>query len=157
MNNDCPFCDPEVVNIAFAEESGFYAVYNHAPVVTGHSLVIPNKHVTDLLHLNSKEYADFFAFARKVVVFLNNYYNTSEFDMTIQQGENAGQSVAHLHLHILPRKANDLPEGEEWFHKLNEDEFTTLDSKTYLSNEELQSISRKLRIAWKAVIGEQKV
>ncbi len=155
MNNNCPFCDPEVVNIAFAEGLGFYAVYNHAPVVTGHCLVIPFKHTTDLLALDTREYTNFFAFAREVVVFLNSYYSTSEFDMSIQQGENAGQSVAHLHMHILPRKANDLPQGEEWFHKLNEDEFTSLDSTKFLSDEELKSISRKLRIAWQAGLNKK--
>lgn len=150
MKVDCPFCNSKVVDIAFAKESNFYAVYNHAPIVQGHCMIIPFEHHEDILSLNDEEYTSFFLFARKVTRFLNQIYTTHEFDWSIQQGKNAGQSVPHLHLHIIPRKAKDLPEGEEWYHKLNEDEFTTLDSNRFLKDEELNQISDSLRKQYNA-------
>lgn len=148
MEGSCPFCNPDVINIAFARESGFYAVYNHAPIVPGHSLIIPFEHHVNLFDLDQSSYNQLFSFAREVTRFLLDQFGTDEFDMSLQQGENAGQSVAHLHLHIIPRKKNDLPEGEEWYHKLNEDEFKTLDSNRFLSDEELNKISNTLRQEW---------
>jgi bis(5'-adenosyl)-triphosphatase len=148
MEETCPFCNPDVVAIAFARESQYYAVYNHAPVVPGHSLIIPFEHHVNVMDLDDASYASMFTFAREVTRFLLDQFGTTEFDMSLQQGENAGQSVEHLHLHIIPRKKNDLPDGEEWYHKLNEDEFNTLDSNRFLSDEELKRISTTLREEW---------
>lgn len=148
MDESCPFCNPDVVGMAFARQSGFYAVYNHAPIVPGHSLIIPLEHHVDIMGLDELTYLSMFSFAREVTRFLLGQFGTYEFDMSLQQGENAGQSVAHLHLHIIPRKKNDLPVGEEWYHKLNEDEFKTLDSNRFLSDDELKKISDSLRQEW---------
>jgi bis(5'-adenosyl)-triphosphatase len=148
QKDECPFCNPEVVSSAFAEESGFYAIYNHAPVVPGHSMIIPFRHVSDMFDLSDNEYTVLFLFARKVTSFLTKYFDTGEFDISLQQGSNAGQSVDHLHLHIIPRRANDLPFGEEWFHKLDEEKHNLLDSGKFLNNEELKQLSNSLRNSW---------
>ncbi len=118
MNQECPFCNEEVTNEAFAEGNDCIAIYNHAPIVEGHSLVIPKKHITNLLSMSDEEYSNIFHFTRKVTAFLTDHYNTPEFDLTIQQGQNAGQSIEHLHLHIIPRRYNDLPQGVEWYDKM---------------------------------------
>lgn len=151
QDNKCPFCNPEVVTSAFAQESGFFAIYNHAPVVPGHSMIVPFKHLSDMFELSDKEYIELFKFARKVTSFLIRYFDTKEFDISLQQGFNAGQSVDHLHLHIIPRKANDLPSGEEWFHKLDEEKHNLLDSGRFLNNEVLKSTSEKLKNAWNSM------
>lgn len=145
---DCPFCKNDVIAHSFANESGYYAIYNHAPVTYGHSLIIPDKHVTDLLLLPEAEFIQLFKFARKVMGFLNDFFMTSEFDMSLQQGVNAGQSIEHLHLHLIPRRENDLPFGEEWFQKLSENQLSTLDSKVLLDDEVFKEISDKLRSTW---------
>ncbi len=146
---NCPFCRQDVVNTAFASESGFIAIYNHAPIVPGHSMIIPLKHVGDVMELSEEEYTNMFLFARKVMKFLNSYFKTTEFDMSLQQGHNAGQSVEHVHLHLIPRHPFDLKPGEEWYHKLMEKEYRSLDSDHILSNTALKNISEKLKTAWK--------
>ncbi|MFA6949103.1 MAG: HIT domain-containing protein [Lentimicrobiaceae bacterium] len=148
MENNCPFCNPEVVATSFADESGFFAIYNHAPVVPGHSMVIPFKHCQDLMELTDDEFDLLFRFVRKITCFLNQYFKTTQFDWSLQQGIAAGQSVSHMHVHIIPRKVHDLPEGQEWYFKLNEDEFRSLDSKSFLSTDELNEMSDRLRKAW---------
>jgi bis(5'-adenosyl)-triphosphatase len=145
---NCPFCNSDVTDLAFAKKNELYAIYSHAPVVPGHSLIIPAKHLTDLFELSDADYKELFLFARDVIKFLNNFFKTNEFDLSLQQGRNAGQSVDHLHLHILPRKHNDLSEGTEWYHKINEDQYISLDSKKIISDEKLKDISEQLRQAW---------
>ncbi len=148
MRTACPFCNPEVVKRSFANESGYYALYSHAPVTPGHSLIIPYKHSTDMFNLSEDEYVELFKFARRVMQFLNTYYKTNEFDISLQQGNNAGQSIEHLHLHLIPRKMNDLPKEMEWYQKLNENQLITLDSKILLDEVEFNMISEELRKAW---------
>lgn len=148
MKNECPFCNSNVTSGAFAEEDNFIALYNHAPVVPGHSLIIPVRHVTNMFDLSDNEYINLFLFARKIVDFLNKYFITDEFDLSLQQGINAGQSVEHLHLHIIPRHANDIPDSEEWFHKLNKVKPNLLDSGRFLDNEEMIHMSELLREEW---------
>lgn len=145
---DCPFCSSAVTNLAFAQRNNFFAIYNHAPVVPGHSLIIPSFHIINIFELSDNEYKELFLFARDVMGFLNSFFQTDEFDISLQQGKNAGQSVAHLHLHLLPRKEKDIEDGTEWFHKLNEDQYKTLDSKAIISDSQLKEISLKLRQAW---------
>lgn len=148
MKNECPFCNPNVITKSFANESGYYALYSHAPVTPGHSLIIPYKHVTDVFSMPENEYIELFKFARKTMMFLNTFFKTNEFDISLQQGINAGQSVEHLHLHLIPRKMNDLPAGIEWYQRLNENQLITLDSKLLLEEGEFNRISEDLRKAW---------
>lgn len=148
----CPFCKKEVIENAFASTSGFIAIYNHAPIVPGHSMIIPTNHVTDLMELSDSDYLNMCLFGRKVMQFLNSYFKTNEFDMSLQQGRNAGQSVEHVHLHLIPRKQFDLKEGEEWYHKMMEEEYQSLDSDKIMSNSDLLVISNKLKKAWNQYI-----
>jgi bis(5'-adenosyl)-triphosphatase len=145
---NCPFCRKEVQDTAFATSSGFIAIYNHAPIVPGHSLIIPLKHSTDMMELSDDEYIEMCLFGKRVMKFLNEYFKTAEFDMSLQQGRNAGQSVEHIHLHLIPRKPMDLEPGEEWYHRIMKEEYTSLDSDRILKNSELTKISKKLKEAW---------
>ncbi|HLN53528.1 MAG TPA: HIT domain-containing protein [Lentimicrobium sp.] len=148
ISETCPFCKKEVIDTSFATYSGFIAIYNHAPIVPGHSLIIPLNHVTDIMELSDTEFIDFFQFGKRVMQFLNAYFKTNEFDMSLQQGRNAGQSVDHVHLHLIPRKPFDLKPGEEWYHKMMEKEYKSLDSDKIISKSDLLSISQKLRKSW---------
>lgn len=150
--SECPFCNSNVTNLAFAERDNFLAIYNHAPIVPGHSLIIPSSHIVDLFELSIEDYNNLFLFARDVISFLCSFFETKEFDLSLQQGVNAGQSVAHLHLHLIPRKEKDINDGAEWYQKLNEEKYKTLDSKLILPDKELQEISLKLRQSWSNLI-----
>lgn len=155
MEQECPFCNPIVKSACFAEDLEYYALYNHAPVVPGHSLIIPSKHLTSIFELTDEEYSRLFLFARKITDFLTSCYNTKEFDISLQQGFNAGQSVEHLHLHLIPRKENDLPNGVEWFDKLNENKAGLLDSGRILNDQEFERISIQLRERWKLFLDKK--
>ena len=126
---DCPFCDASR-DLAFAESSRFAAIYNIAPILPGHSLVVPKRHVVSLLDLDDSELAEFAVFGRTVVRILMDAFCVHSFNWTIQEGESAGQSVSHLHMHVIPRKAGDLPSPNDWYPMLKTKAAKLIESKS---------------------------
>lgn len=149
--NNCPFCHLTIAHKAFAELDGNIAVYNISPILEGHSLIIPVKHYESLFEMTEDEISSFFSFARKVTAFLCEIYEADAWDWSLQEGEEAGQSVKHLHLHIIPRKPSDLKEGEEWYQKLRQQQFEAPDNngRHRLSETDYSKISEHLRNSWK--------
>jgi bis(5'-adenosyl)-triphosphatase len=144
--NDCLFCRKEIVEKSFSSSSRFSAFYNIAPILPGHSLIIPNAHYNSLFELSDDELSEMMVFARKITSVLKTVFNCDGFDWTIQDGISAGQTVPHLHLHIIPRKTLDLPESNDWYSKIHENENQLLDSqqRLRLSDDEYNSITKKL-------------
>lgn len=149
----CLFCQNEIVDNSFCATENFVAFYNIAPVLPGHSLVIPRTHYHSLLELPDDKLGEMMIFARKVTKVLTSVFKSTGFDWTIQDGETAGQTVPHLHLHIIPRKANDIPEGEEWYSKIPRNEIQILDSQSRerLNEIEYETITKMLKEAASAI------
>jgi len=120
MNKACPFCSAEIENQVFLGTESLMAVYNIAPILPGHSMVIPRRHVETIFDLNENELAEMFRFSRKVTELLMKVFDCEGFDWSLQESEAAGQSVAHLHLHIIPRKPGDLARPGDWYAQLEE-------------------------------------
>jgi bis(5'-adenosyl)-triphosphatase len=126
---NCPFCNINTNSTQFAESANFRAIYNIAPILPGHSLIIPKGHATSLLDLSEAEICEMVNFSQKCVRILRKAFHTTGFDWTIQEGEEAGQTIKHLHLHLIPRKRNDLPNPGDWYPKLLQSESEAIDSK----------------------------
>lgn len=126
----CPFCGAAAVAAAFAGNERFLALYNIAPVLPGHALVVPRRHVQSLLDLADDELAQFAIFARRVTRLLSRAFSADGFDWTVQDGAAAGQTVPHLHLHVIPRHSGDLPEPGDWYPALMASETAQIDSRT---------------------------
>lgn len=88
-----------------------YVFTDIKPVVHGHLLVSPLRRVQFFEDLTDAEKRDFAALAREAGNVMKRHMGTSALSMTIQNGPLAGQTVPHLHLHVIPR---DLP--TEWLH-----------------------------------------
>ncbi len=147
----CPFCDPGIEAATFASDDHFRAVYNISPTLPGHSLVMPKRHVESLLDLSDSEASEMMLFARKVVQTLLKAFQGRAFDWTIQEGVEAGQSVPHLHLHLIPRKAEDLPQPGDWYPALMDSlNIDAIDSeqRPRLSREEMDRVVSHLRQVW---------
>lgn len=114
----CPFCEYKIRDSTFCENDEFAAVYNIAPVVTGHSLVIPKRHIRSIMDLSDDDLSRLFLFCRNVVLILERAYKRHAFDWTVQDGEPAGQTVNHLHVHLIPRSIGDLPRPGDWYPRL---------------------------------------
>ena len=151
LQTTCPFCSPAIESATFGADEHFRAVYNLAPILPGHSLVLPKRHVESLLHLSDSEAAEMMLFARKVVQVLLKAFHGRAFDWTIQEGVEAGQSIPHLHLHLIPRQAADLPAPGDWYPVLMDSlTIDAIDSqqRPRLSREEMDRIVAHLREVW---------
>ena len=115
----CPFCSTDNQRIAFASSASFLALYNIAPILPGHSLIISKMHIKSLRSLSDDHIGELFLFARQVTDVLLDYYQADAFDWSLQDNEAAGQTVPHLHLHIIIRHSSDLPEPGDWYQLLD--------------------------------------
>jgi bis(5'-adenosyl)-triphosphatase len=146
----CAFCKPDIEAAAFAEQGDFRAIYNQSPILPGHSLVVPIWHVPSLLDLTSAELSQMVEFSRRVVGNLVRIFKAEGFNWTIQEGAVAGQTVPHLHIHLIPRKDGDLPNPGEWYPRLLKSEVKIIDSdeRPRYSAEEVRRIAEYIRAEW---------
>jgi len=82
------------------------------PVLPGHSLVVPMRYVERLEDLSEEEAVDLFETARSAQQLLRGRYGATAFNWAVKDGAAAGQAMPHLHVHVVPRKANDLPAND---------------------------------------------
>jgi bis(5'-adenosyl)-triphosphatase len=96
------------------------AFVNLRPIVPGHVLVISNRVVPRIAELSDDEYADLWRTVRVVQGALTKQYNATAFNIAIQDGRTAGQSVPHVHVHILPRTEGDFARNDDVYDELQE-------------------------------------
>lgn len=103
----CPFCQPlpMVLRNALA-----YAVYDRAPVNPGHLLLIPFRHVADWFDATSQEQQALLELAADGRAMLLRERHPDGFNLGVNCGLAAGQSIFHVHLHLIPRYAGDMAE-----------------------------------------------
>ncbi|MFN3402614.1 MAG: HIT family protein [Cytophagaceae bacterium] len=117
----CPFCNKQSSE-AFLSSENFLVIYNIAPVLPGHSLVIPKRHVESLFQLTDEETGELMVLAKKTAKLLSVVLDTDAFDWALQEKEAAGQSVSHVHMHVVPRKIGDLPNPGDWYQEIEKSE-----------------------------------
>lgn len=147
---DCSFCSPEILKSVIARDGDFLAVYNISPILPGHSLIIPRYHVRSLLDLSDDEVSAMVRFSRMVVRNLMRIFSSDAFNWTIQEGAAAGQTVPHLHLHLIPRSDGDLSQPGDWYPRLLECESRHIDSedRPRLTPEEIDQVVSHIRREW---------
>lgn len=109
MNPPCPFCALPPGRI-LAEDGPCLAFRDGFPVSAGHTLVIPRRHVASFRDLTPAEWAAAHRLAQKLAADLQAADPAiTGFNFGANDGETAGQSVFHCHLHLIPRRAGDHP------------------------------------------------
>jgi bis(5'-adenosyl)-triphosphatase len=143
----CPFCFTLPLPGTILESRYFVAICNIAPILPGHTLIIPRKHTESLFSLTEEELTDLIFFTRKVAALLLKAFNTRDYNLSLQEGDSAGQTISHLHWHILPRIAGDLPEPGGWYELLYPSEQVSLDSpeRQKLNPAELNNLASLIR------------
>lgn len=84
-----------------------FALVNLKPIVPGHTLVVPFRKVSTLDELPDNESTDFFQTVKRIQRFIRFVYKCDAINLGIQDGVAAGQSVPHLHCHLIPRYLKD--------------------------------------------------
>lgn len=104
----CAFCDPDVLNKQkFYEDDLVYALYTHKPIMPGHCLILPKRHVERFEMLTDEEITLIGRVIKKVNVAVMKVFGTSSYLLLQKNGIESGQSVPHVHFHYIPRKAGD--------------------------------------------------
>uniref|UniRef100_A0A914CTR1 Nitrilase and fragile histidine triad fusion protein NitFhit n=1 Tax=Acrobeloides nanus TaxID=290746 RepID=A0A914CTR1_9BILA len=89
-----------------------FAFVNLKPVKAGHVLVAPIREVKRLAELTDPETADLFITVTKIQRLLESYYKAEASTVTVQDGPDAGQTVPHVHVHVIPRTPGDFRDNE---------------------------------------------
>ncbi len=91
----------------FAETAHSFAFLTNIPITPGHSLVAPQRVVATIDELTLKELTDLFALVKYVKDVLRQAVSAQGFNCAWNEGRAYGQSVPHLHIHIVPRTQGD--------------------------------------------------
>jgi diadenosine tetraphosphate (Ap4A) HIT family hydrolase len=108
--SDCIFCDILRTHERplIAENELFFVISDRYPVSRGHALVIPKRHVTNLLDLAAEEMIALHSILGLSKQRLALEFRPDGYNIGINEGEAAGQTVRHLHIHVIPRYAGDV-------------------------------------------------
>lgn len=109
MKKTCPFCSANETcaqgpmpsnSLAHTRLDGF-------PVSKGHLLIIPNRHATDWFDLTSAEQQAIMELVERGKRWLEEHYQPDGYNIGMNCGATAGQTVLHMHCHLIPRYAGD--------------------------------------------------
>jgi len=137
VSSECIFCKIAAGELSSAkvyEDTDIIAFLDIAPVVKGHTLVVPRKHFSLITDTPPDLLAKAIKVARRIAVAQVAALNADGLNVTQANGEIAGQVVPHIHFHVIPRFEKDGP-PPQW------------QQGEYSSPEEIHSIAERLRLA----------
>ncbi|MBO4908558.1 MAG: HIT family protein [Lachnospiraceae bacterium] len=108
--DDCIFC--KLANGVFPtnsiyEDDKFNVILDNGPATKGHALILPKEHADDLFELPDETAAEAFKLAKKLGKHIMETLGADGLNVVQNNGEAAGQTVRHFHLHLIPRYNND--------------------------------------------------
>jgi len=124
----CPFCNPDTSKIIVANEYAI-AFYDNHPVTPGHTLIVPKRHIVSFFDASGDEQRSLFDLVAEMRRLLMNTTPPllsdaaghacapDGFNIGINDGTAAGQTVMHMHIHLIPRYAGDTSDprgGVRW-------------------------------------------
>ena len=107
--NSCHFCQINELKIVLANSRAL-AIYDGFPVSPGHTLIIPKRHIASFFELTAEEQTAMLVLLAEMRQILQKERNPDGFNIGINDGVVAGQTVMHLHIHLIPRYAGDVPD-----------------------------------------------
>lgn len=110
---ECIFCNLDPNREIIAQNDLVLAFFDAFPVNPGHALIIPKRHVADYFDLTEDEVAAIQALLREVKVIVEKRFNPDGYNIGVNVNAAAGQSVFHVHMHLIPRYKGDVenPKG----------------------------------------------
>ncbi|RKZ99733.1 MAG: HIT family protein [Gammaproteobacteria bacterium] len=112
MSKECPFCHTSLDEYVI-ETSLTYAKRDLYPVSRGHTLIIPKRHIATFFEATEQEREELINALETAKRSLQKKFNPDGFNIGINEGAASGQTVMHLHIHLIPRYKGDMekPEG----------------------------------------------
>lgn len=115
-SNQCPFCNLAADRILL-QSSTAIALHDAFPVAEGHTLVVPRRHVASIYDLPEPEQTQLWQLVAEVRTSLIEQLAPAGFNIGINDGQAAGQTVSHAHVHVIPRYEGDVSDprgGIRW-------------------------------------------
>ena len=109
-DNNCIFCkiaNGEIPSKTIYEDEKFRAILDLAPATKGHTLILPKEHYKDLFELPENTASGAIVLAKKLAGQMKDKLGCDGFNIMQNNGEVAGQTVFHFHMHLIPRYKND--------------------------------------------------
>ncbi len=105
---ECPFCRGEIEKEReIYHDDKVYIIFDLFPVNKGHVLVIPSRHVESFYELTDEEIKALHRGIKAVMKTLEKFYAPDGFNVGFNQGLQAGQTISHFHIHVIPRYKGD--------------------------------------------------
>ncbi|MBM7554124.1 HIT family protein [Thalassobacillus pellis] len=136
QDTDCIFCkiiNGEIPSAKVYEDDDVYAFLDISQVTKGHTLVIPKHHTKNVYETDEQTAEKLFARIPKIASAIKSTYNPIGLNVLNNNGEAAGQSVFHIHIHLIPRYGSDDGFKPGW--EVHADEYTP---------EDLQAIAQEI-------------
>lgn len=102
--SSCVFC---TINESIFDDNHFWIIKDNYPVSSGHTLIIPKKHILSFFDLDQQDFIHLYSVIKKLKIFLDQQFNPDGFNIGINDGKSAGRTIDHLHIHVIPRYLND--------------------------------------------------
>lgn len=106
-SKDCPFCSPDP-NRIFHETDLVVGLWDAYPVNPGHALLVPRRHVPDWFEASEDERRELMEGIEVARAAILEKHQPDGYNLGINMGEAAGQTVFHLHIHLIPRYSGDV-------------------------------------------------
>ncbi len=110
MNDNCIFCklaNGQIPTNKIYEDDTFTVILDAAPATKGHALILPKAHAADIYELPAETAADVLPLAKKLATHMTALLQCDGFNIVQNNGEVAGQTVFHFHMHLIPRYRGD--------------------------------------------------
>lgn len=106
---------------AFYLSNRSVAIVNQSPIKPGHCLVLSRRVAPRLVDLSPEEAGDLWRTVHTVAPALQRHFGATALTVAVQDGVEAGQTVPHVHVHIVPRVAEDFKRNDDVYDALDED------------------------------------
>lgn len=130
--DNCIFCkiaNGEIPSNTVYEDDNFRVILDIAPANPGHCLILPKKHTTNIFEIDSELLGKAHMLAKKIASALKAALNAEGINILQNNGEAAGQSVSHYHIHVIPRHQGDNVTLNKEGKSLSSDEFSAIVDK----------------------------
>ncbi|MCI5529511.1 MAG: HIT family protein [Blautia sp.] len=107
---NCIFCkiaNGEIPSATLYEDEDFRVILDLGPASKGHALILPKTHAANIYEISDEMAAKAMVLAKKMASKLTEVLNCDGFNIVQNNGEAAGQTVFHFHMHLIPRYKND--------------------------------------------------
>jgi len=109
-DDNCIFCkiaNGEIPSEAIYEDDDFKVILDLGPAAKGHALLLPKEHYANLYELSDELAAKALVVAKKVITKMSGILECDGYNVVQNNGEAAGQTVFHFHMHLIPRYNDD--------------------------------------------------